>query len=330
MPSISIIMPVYNAAPYLSACLESIIGQRYVDFELLAVNDGSRDDSWDILQEFASQDERIQVYQNKDKGIVPALQLGYAQSSGDYIHRMDADDIMPKNKLELLLENCPEEGAVTGHVQYFSDDWLVGPGFRRYEEWLNATMDHKNWEPEMFKECILPSPAWMMSRKTFEKIGAFKTVMLPEDYDLCFRVFENNLEINTVPEVVHLWRDHQSRTSRKDPRYFPKAYFRIKVHYFLKLKYHGRKPLILWGAGNKGKEVAKHLLDAQIKFRWVTQNEEKIGKEIYGVWLEALDLEEYTNCQLILAMSSPDDQSQVNEELKKTSLMEGIDFWWFC
>ena len=87
-------MPVKNAAPFLTECLDSIISQSYENWELLAVDDGSSDDSLQILKNYEQFDQRITAYRNDGVGIIDALRLAYNYSQGGMITRMDADDIM--------------------------------------------------------------------------------------------------------------------------------------------------------------------------------------------------------------------------------------------
>ncbi len=95
-------MPVKNAALFLDECIESIISQNYQSWELLAVNDHSSDGTLQILKRFSALDSRITVLNNHRNGIIEALKTGYNVSKGALITRMDADDIMPKIKLEKL------------------------------------------------------------------------------------------------------------------------------------------------------------------------------------------------------------------------------------
>lgn len=90
--TISIIVPVYNNAPYLKQCLDSICGQTYTDLEIIAVNDGSEDDSLKILESYANSDSRIKVINQKNKGLSGARNAGIDASSGDYIMFLDGDD----------------------------------------------------------------------------------------------------------------------------------------------------------------------------------------------------------------------------------------------
>ena len=97
---ISIIMPVKNTAHFLSETISSILNQTEKNWELIAVNDNSTDNSKAVLTSFAQNDKRIKVIDNKGNGIIDALQLGYVFSNGNFITRMDSDDIMSPNKLE--------------------------------------------------------------------------------------------------------------------------------------------------------------------------------------------------------------------------------------
>ena len=124
-PKISILMPVKNAMPYLKKCLESILHQTYRDWELIAVNDGSIDESVSILRSFAAIDKRIKfIPANQGVGIIDALKLAYSFSSGNFITRMDADDIMTSDKLEVLAHQLMQFGPghlALGQVEYFSE-----------------------------------------------------------------------------------------------------------------------------------------------------------------------------------------------------------------
>ena len=110
-PAISILMPVKNTAPFLIECLESIIRQTETDFELIAIDDHSSDESHSILKEFAIKDKRIKVFKNTGIGIIEALRLAYSKSSGTYITRMDSDDVMSLTKLQVLTSNLVAFGS---------------------------------------------------------------------------------------------------------------------------------------------------------------------------------------------------------------------------
>ena len=327
---ISILMPVKNAGLYLEECLDSILLQDYKDWELIAIDDHSSDNSRAILESYQLKDQRVKVLTNSGKGIVEALKTAYAQSKGNIIHRMDADDLMPKDKLTLMIGKLEQGSVVSGFVKYFSSDWMVGLGFQNYENWINGLIRHGNLWEDIYVECPIPSPAWLIYKEDFDRIGGFESDNIPEDYDLCFRMYEHKLKIIGVQQVVHYWRDSQYRTSRVLKEYFPMAYYPLKVQSFLRIDRNKNYPLVLWGAGKKGKLIAKLLMDEHEEFRWITDNQKKAGIRINDHLVELVDLKILEGAQTIIAVASPSDKTAISRQLKEMNLIKAADYWWFC
>jgi len=331
---ISILMPVFNAASFLKACLNSIREQSLKDWELLAVDDHSTDNSAVILTKFAAMDNRIHFLKNKKKGIIPALRLAFEHSGGDFITRMDADDLMPVDKLAHLHTTLLEKGpghVVTGTVNYFSDTGL-GDGYKKYESWLNGLVLHHTHFKELYRECVLPSPAWLIHRTDLIAAGAFNGNRYPEDYDLCFRFFEQGFKIVGIPETVHLWRDHPDRTSRNDPTYADQNYLDLKLYWFTKLHYDTRRPFAIWGAGKKGKLMARYFLEQSLSFHWITDNSKKQGINIYDQILTAPEalFSKQTNLIIGIAVATPSAREEIENFLHEKNKQEGVDYFWFC
>ena len=258
---VSIIIPFKNTAHFLPECLDSIVNQTYIDWEVLAVNDHSTDTSLELLSSYSQRDKRIKVFQNNGNGIIPALQTAFAQSSGGFVTRMDSDDIMEPNRLEVMVNSLIKYGkehVAVGKVKYFSNRGISN-GYQRYEEWLNQLTSTGNNFEEIYKECVIPSPCWMVYRSDFEQSKGFEPKRYPEDYDLTFRFYEHGFKIIPCDQVLHLWRDYDTRTSRTHEHYAQNYFLDIKLHYFLKLDYDKNRPLVVWGAGFKGKKIAKGL-----------------------------------------------------------------------
>ncbi|MCQ2267593.1 MAG: glycosyltransferase family 2 protein [Bacteroidaceae bacterium] len=124
---ISIIIPVYNVSAYLSQCLESVLNQTYKDLEIILVDDGSKDNSGMLCDEYASKDSRIKVIHKVNGGLSDARNVGTAQANGSWIFYLDSDDWMANNTLETLLQyaeinNCD---AVQGGLYYAYPDHLL-------------------------------------------------------------------------------------------------------------------------------------------------------------------------------------------------------------
>lgn len=332
-PLISIVMPAKNADKYIGECVDSILDQTYVDWELLVVDDGSDDSTFSILEEYAVKDNRIQVFKNNGKGIIDALRLAYSHSTGTFITRMDADDIMHSNKLKTMLNSLQESGKgylATGLVSYFCDG-EIGAGFKRYELWLNDLSRQGTNFTEIYKECVIPSPCWMLHRSDFDLAGAFTSDIYPEDYDLVFRLKIAGLKCLPATDVLHYWRDYSVRTSRTDPNYADSSFIDIKVLYFLKTDYKEDKNLVVWGAGKKGKRVAELLINANIPFQWVCDNPKKIGKDIYGKkMLPFQELDSIKNPQSIITVANIEAQQEIESYFIKRNQKVMRDYFFFC
>jgi len=326
---VSIIMPVRNAEPFLEECLNSIIEQSHTEWELIAIDDHSDDNSLETLNQYALNDPRIIVFGNEGRGIIDALQLAQSHATGKYITRMDADDIMSLNKLELMVEALERENELAiGLVKYISEKEL-GNGYEKYEDWLNSlTIGASNFS-EMYKECTIPSPCWMMYRTGFDRIGGFEGLIYPEDYDLSFRFFNSSLNLKPVIEVLHYWRDHPSRASRNDPNYLDNRFIALKVSKFLQINRIEKQDLVLWGAGAKGKAIAKLLIASNIDFQWITNNERKQGKTIYSKILKGdADWKKFEYAQFIVAIAGAElDELRSNINAEQSS---GRTFYFFA
>ncbi len=103
MPKVSIIMPVYQSGPYLRTCLDSVLAQSFSDFELILIDDGSTDDSAEILDEYAAKDERITVVHKENGGPSTARNLGLDMATAPYVYLPDSDDILEPDLLEKVL-----------------------------------------------------------------------------------------------------------------------------------------------------------------------------------------------------------------------------------
>ena len=333
MSKISILIPAKNAGKYLHDCLNSIIEQMETNWECIVVNDNSTDNTLAIFDEFAKKDKRFTVLSNPKSGVITALRLAYANCSGELIHRMDADDIMPKQKLATLKQLLIENGkghVATGKVKYFSETTL-GDGYKRYEAWLNRLTENGNNFSELYRECVIASPCWMVYRSDFEKCGGFDSDIYPEDYDLVFRFYEAGLQCLPCADVLHLWRDYSIRSSRTSDLYADNRFLDIKCFYFLKLNFDNNRPLVVWGAGRKGKAIAKYLIDKKVEFNWLCNNPKKIGKDIYGVLMQSESaLEMLENPQVIVAVANHEEQTELITHFHENGMETMLDYFFFC
>jgi len=332
-PLVSIIMAVRNTEEYLHDCIDSIIAQSYTNWELIAVNDHSTDSTPQILAAYAAQDARIKVYHSDRPKLIPTLKVAYKYATGTLINRMDSDDKMPFDKLEVMVREWLPYGKghiIAGGTAHFVDEGEVGDGFRRYERWLNGVAKRSSHYEEIYQECVIPSHCWLLHKEDFDRVGAFNPETYPEDYDLCFRFYQHQLRVIGIDKILHYWRDRSDRISRTWEEYKDNRYFDLKLHYFLQIDYNETRPLILWGCGRNGKDMAKRLLAKNISFKWVCDNRKKIGKDIYGVRLEALTtIPSIKNAQIMIVVASPSAKVLIKQQLANWNKKPVSDYWFF-
>ena len=333
-PYVSIIMAIKDTEPYLHACLDSIIAQTYTDWELIAVNDHSTDRTLEILNDYAAKDKRIRVFNSDGQKLIPALRYGHKQCRGTLINRMDSDDIMPDYKLKVLIDEWEKYGkgtVIAGGTEHFVDEGEVGEGFRRYERWLNDVAKRSAHYDEIYQECVIPSHCWIIHKDDFNKVDAFNPDVYPEDYDLCFRFYRANLKIVGLDKILHYWRDRSDRISRTWDCYKDNRYFDLKIRFFYELDRDKNRPLVLWGAGRNGKDMAKLLQLQNDDFHWVCDNQRKIGKDIYGIRMEHFDIvPTLKNPQIMIVVMAPDGKVFIRNQLMLWNKKPVSDFWFFA
>lgn len=303
-------MPVKNAAPYLKECVESVLNQTHQKWELIALDDHSTDESFDILKAYSS--DKIRVEQNRGEGIISALQQAFHSSNGQYISRMDADDLMPENKLELLLEAHKSGQVTTGQVRYFSEN-SVSEGYQRYEHWLNELLTHEDYRSAIYRECVIASPNWLIDRSFFDQFDWDKWIY-PEDYDLVFHWLAAGYRIHSVDEVTHLWREHPRRTSRNSDIYQQASFFKLKTKWFVRNELSGNKVQLI-GSQQKAKLVEQELTSMNI-------NVLKFDKELKEGILPLHEL----NSDLMTVLTNWPSDKKVQQEIKDYLAELGFEF----
>tara|TARA_R110002049_G_scaffold31092_2_gene105775 strand:+ start:20357 stop:21364 length:1008 start_codon:yes stop_codon:yes gene_type:complete len=330
---VSILVPFKNTEAFIAECINSILDQTYYNWEAIFIDDNSDDNSYTIVENYSKTDTRIKVYKNKQSGIIEALKTAYKHSSGSYITRMDSDDLMTPIRLETMVKSLEKYGKkhlAVGQVKYFRADGL-SDGFARYESWLNSlTIQGRNYS-EIYKECVIPSPCWMLHRSDFEACNGFNSKIYPEDYELAFRFYKANFTCIPCDKVLLHWRDYSTRTSRTHEHYAENSFLDLKAKYFIELNYDASRPLAIWGAGHKGKTLAKILIKKNIPFYWICDNPKKIGKHIYDQELFNFNyLAELKNPQSIVTVANTKAQEEITSYFEIQNMKSMLDYFFFC
>lgn len=260
-PAVSVLLPARDAAPTLAASLRSIQRQRFADWECVVVDDGSVDDTLAVARRFAAEDSRFVIVGAQRVGLVAALNAGLAACRGALVARMDADDLMHRDRLGLqtaALAAAPACFAVGTHVRIFPRAQLAA-GWRAYERWLNGIDSGTAVRAEAFVECPVVHPTLMLRRPELVVLG-YRDAGWPEDYDLVLRALARGLEIGVVPRRLLAWRDRAGRLSRTGEAYARPRFTAIKAAFLAEQFLAGTDRYGLWGYGGTGRALRRALL----------------------------------------------------------------------
>jgi glycosyltransferase involved in cell wall biosynthesis len=321
-PLVSVLLPVRDAAPFLAEALESLSAQTLEDFEVLVVDDGSRDGSAEIADAHARGDSRFRVVRRARAGLVATLEHARSEASGRYLARMDADDVALPHRLEVQVAALEQErlAACGGGIAYFPEE-SVREGARRYERWINGLVTMEAAARDVFVECPIPHPTLMARREVLE----YRRCDWAEDYDLVLRLWARGERFRNVDEVVLRWREHPARLSRTAPRYSLDAFVRCKVAHLRATLLRGFESVIIWGAGPVGKSFARELGPQVVAF--VDVDPRKLGRRVYGVPVIALEAApEFADAFALAAVAGEEARAEIRAAVAGQGRREGFDF----
>jgi glycosyltransferase involved in cell wall biosynthesis len=219
-PTISVIIPAYNQARYISTAIQSVLGQTYPHFELVVVDDGSTDETPRILSSI--QDPRLRVVTQSNAGLSAARNTGLRESSAPLVTFLDADDYFFPDKLEVLwhyLEEHPEIGLVAGRVRYI--DHLGNTIFEPVESSTKLGL------PDLLFQNPICVSGVLLWRKWLDRVGVFdESLRACEDLDLWLRLASAGCQMAWVDYPVVAYRIHPGQMTRQAER-MRKAIFTV-------------------------------------------------------------------------------------------------------
>lgn len=203
-PIISVIMAAYNAEKYISECIESVLNQTLRDFEFVIIDDGSSDNTYDIIKKYSEKDERIKLIKNsKNFGLVRSINVGLEQAKGKYIARMDADDICLIDRFEFqtdFLDSNREIFLVGGSFYYIDEDGkILFTQINNYDsEKISKKLPYRS---------MIHHPT-VMFRNTGDIFYREKAIF-SEDRDLWLRFLTEGKKMVVLPKIVLKYRFHE-------------------------------------------------------------------------------------------------------------------------
>jgi glycosyltransferase involved in cell wall biosynthesis len=208
-PRISVLLPVYNAERYVAAAVQSILDQTFPDFEVILINDGSTDGSLAILERFAALDPRIRLVSRENRGLVETLNEGVSLARGEYIARMDADDIaLPERFARQLayMDAHPECVALGCRIYVIDCDGAPLRAQRR----IHCTHEEMDAAQLQGKPGVIMHPTAMIRRDALRRINGYRQPL--EDFDLWLRLAEVG-KLANLPEILLHYRLHPASMS---------------------------------------------------------------------------------------------------------------------
>lgn len=336
MTGISVLMSVYNGGNYVKDSIESILEQTYTDFELIIVNDGSTDQTSNIIKSY--KDKRIKIFDLEENcGVGAALQYGLSKVSGEYIAKADADDLYHPDRLlkqKNFLDNNKDIAVVGTFVEYFADQerqnspqYLTKKNIQ--EKQKNSLFLTEDISEKLYWFCCVTHSTMMARSEIIKKIG-YSANRMGEDYYLLYQLNKSGYQMANLPEIltkVRVTNNSITALGKNKEWYFKKALFEIKGDEIRNL-FQNNNQVYLWGAGEFGQ-----LMFEQLQIRglevvgFIDGDQTKQGKVLKGKSIFGFD-EIYSdkgNDIKVLIASQP-GMFQITDILKQHGFLHLRDF----
>lgn len=333
---ISVLIPVRNGGAYLQSAVDSILQQSRVRLELIIVDDHSDDG---VINSLSQADPRLKLLKSTGHGVVNAFNLGFKHCQGNFIARMDADDLALPQRLQVQLEHLqqhPDVDIVSCCVEFFSATPILG-GLKRYQKWLNSVRSPRQIHQQLFIESPMPNPGAVFRRAALEHLGGYRKMPWPEDYDLFLRADAAGMRMAKPEPVLLRWREHASRLTHTNGIYTREQFMRAKAHFLVNhrlpglaklLKSNAHPPPIIWGAGPTGRLMHDLIVEqgGQVS-GFIDVHPRRIGGQKRG--LPVWPVEKATEADapmLLVAVGAAGARSKIAQFLSQHGKMEGRDF----
>lgn len=197
---ISVIIPVYNASEHLAECLESLLKQTYADFEVICINDGSTDNSSEILNYYQNKDKRIRVFNQENKGTAKAREQGIKNALGEWVVYVDADDYVSVDYLQKLYCHAQKEKSDAVFCYYYED---IEGKLKKHKKKI------KNIKISKFGKFPYATGACKIIKKDFfNKVIFASNCCFGEDSSISLQIALQKPKISILPEYLYFYRRH--------------------------------------------------------------------------------------------------------------------------
>jgi hypothetical protein len=327
-----VILPFRDAGATIDAALCGLLAQADAAREVLAIDDGSTDSGTLRVHTWAQRDPRVRLLANHGRGLVSALNLGLAAATGSLLARMDADDISHPERLtrqrEYLLAHA-EVDVLGCQVRAFVEGGAIGEGLARYVSWQNALLTPSDHARARFVESPLCHPSIVVRRTLVERIGGYRELCGPEDYELFLRALAHGAQLAKLPEVLLSWRHHSDQATFIDRRYGPAGFRSVKAPYLAQVIAEARRPrLVIWGAGATGKRLARELTRNGVRSDlFIDIDPRKIGGSAQGAPVVGKEQLDASRDLVVVAVATRGARELIGPQLSLRGFVDGESAW---
>lgn len=220
-PLVSIIMPAYNASAYIAEAIQSVLNQTWTNWELIIVDDGSTDDTLQIAQQFAVQDNRIQVYYQSNQGVSSARNNALQYIQGDFVQYLDSDDVLDEEKISTHIHVIQENSLTDLDITYGICYNLTNDGCKK-ETAMHEL--YKNYDNAIDAQVAIlenhfisfPYSTYLVPRTIVDKVGLWNSILnRAEDSEYMLRVLAEARSLRYVSESIFYYREVEGSLSRR-------------------------------------------------------------------------------------------------------------------
>lgn len=333
-PEVSVVMPAYNAEKHVAQALDSLLAQTHQHFEIIAVDDGSSDNTAALLNDFAQRDSRVRpVILDQNQGVANAFNVGIETANTPFIARMDADDFAQPERLAKQahhLRNNESTGLVACCVD-FGGCRESCAGYARHVDWTNTLLSHSEIANGRFIDQPIANPSVMFRRELAHIHGGAKQGDFPEDYEMWLRWLDAGVRMEKLSERLLIWNDPPTRATRTDSRYDPEAFYRIKAVYlarWLKANNPHHPRIVVIGSGRVTRRRVELLMAEGITVdNYVDIDPRKIGNIIGGIRvIPRSEMPGPDNCFVIPFVASIGARDDITNFLHSQDFEEGKSY----
>jgi glycosyltransferase involved in cell wall biosynthesis len=319
---ISVLLPFRNARATLPAALASVLAEPEVN-EVIAIDDGSTDGAASAIDH-----RRVVVTRTEGVGVARALEHGLKLAKGEWIARMDADDISLPGRFDATLRRFASDASLAVVGTLVEVDERTGPGMRAYVAWQNSLVSPDEHARDMFVESTLCHPSTTIRRRALEAVGGWRDVDWPEDWDLWLRLTAAGHSLAKASCVGLIWSHREGRATTSDARCRSDRLLAARAHHLAARLHREGRAITIWGAGKTGRRLARALEPYGIRpARFVDIDPKKIGNHARGTSIVAADTISANDREIVIvAVGDAGARDVVRARLLQRGFVEGLHF----